>query len=148
MKPYFLFLCIAITSLSVLSCNKTNDDCGCVPPPPPPATPTKWKITSRTGGQAGTSMPLTIDQQNNILTLKSGEQYTCTNTQTGMIVNGTVTISDFSSIYGIKGRLIFNPQLPMLNDEYYILLSTSQGKLVISDNKADGYTTTFSIIQP
>lgn len=146
MKPYILFLCVALSTLSILSCNKSEHDCGCVPPPP--ATSSKWKITSRTGGVSGTSVPLTTDQQNNVITFQTSGKYICTNTQTGMVVNGTIAISDFQSIYGLKGRFVFDPQLPMLNDEYYILLDNAAGKLVFSDNKADGYTTTFSLIQP
>ncbi|HEX2845304.1 MAG TPA: hypothetical protein VHN59_02060 [Chitinophagaceae bacterium] len=113
-----------------------------------PDSPTKWKITSRTGGVSGTSVPLTTDQQNNILTLELNGKYVCTNTQTGMIVNGTFTVSNFSSIYGAKQRFVFDPQLPMLDDEYYILLGNAEGKLIFGDNRADGYSTTFSIIQP
>jgi len=143
MKPYLLFLCIAVSAVSISSCNKTDDNCGCAPPP---ESSSKWKITSRSGGISGTSVPLTTDQQNNVITFQSNGKYVCTNTQTGMVVNGTFTISDFSSIYGTKSRFVFDPQLPMLNDEYYILLSNTEGKLVFSDNMADGYSTTFSII--
>jgi hypothetical protein len=145
MRSYLLFLCIALSAFSFSGCDKTDDNCDCVNLPD---SPTKWKITSRTGGVSGTSVPLTTDQQNNILTLQLNGKYVCTNTQTGMIVNGTFAISDFSSIYGTKQKFVFDPQLPMLDDEYYILLSNAEGKLVFGDNRADGYSTTFSIIQP
>jgi hypothetical protein len=140
MKPYLLFLCIAMTSITALNCNKEGD-CGCVPPP---QQETSWKITSRMGSISGNLTQLTTDQQNNVLTLKPNGQFICTNTQTGMIVNGTVTTSNFNSIYGDRPRLVFNPQLPMLDNEYYILLGNTDGKLIFGDNIADGYSTTFS----
>lgn len=145
MKPYLLFLCIALSTLSISSCSKTGETLGCEPLP---ETTSKWKITSRNGGISAKSVPLTIDQQNNIITFQSNGKYVCNNTQTGMEVNGTFAISDFSSIYGTKQKFVFDPQLPMLDDEYYILLGNAEGKLVFGDNRADGYSTTFSIIQP
>lgn len=145
MKPYTFFLSIALVCISIISCNKKGADCGCVEPP---LEPTNWKITGINGGINGDNKPLTTDQQNNVLTMKPNGQFVCTNKQTGMIVNGIYTMSDFASIYGTKTKIVFNPQLPMLDNEFYILLGYPERTMVLADNAHDGYTTTFSLIQP
>jgi len=80
--------------------------------------------------------------------MKPNGQFVCTNKQTGMVVNGTYTMSDFASIYGNKTRIVFNPVLPMLDNAYHIIVSYAEGTMVLGDNMYDGYSTTFSIIQP
>lgn len=139
-KSFYLFSLTAMICLAGLGCNKKTD-CGCVPPP---AEETSWKILNRVGSISGNNTTLTMDQQNNVLTLYPDGHFVCTNLQSGMVVNGTVTSSNFNSIYGDRPRFVFSPQLPMLDSEYFILLGSADNKLVFGDNIADGYTTTFS----
>lgn len=144
MKTYVLSAFIFLSATLSLSCSKS--DCGCAPPP---VSDGYWKITSRQGGFGGGTVALTSAQENTVLTLKTDGKYICTNQQTGETVNGDFSIeSNFSSIYGEKPRFIFNPALPMLNNQFYVLLENPKGKLVLGDNLADGYSTTFSVTQP
>ena len=143
MKVYLVCLSLAIAVISIPRCTK-KDNCQCVAP----ETETSWRITSHSGGFTGGGTPVTIDQQNNILTLKPDGRFVCINTQTGMVVNGTVTTTDFNSIYGNKPKLVFSPRLPMLHNDFHILISNSGGKLILGDNNHDGYQTIFSIVKP
>lgn len=139
------FLLLAIIGTAISGCSK-NTDCGCAPPLDKESS---WKITGRSGGFNGrTVVDLSIDQQNSILTLKPNSRFICTNTQTGMVVNGTVTASNFKSIYGDMQRFVFSPQLPMLSDDFYILVGSTENTFTFGDNLADGYATTFSRVNP
>jgi hypothetical protein len=112
---------------------------------PPPRSDTNWKIINRRGGIAPIDVPLTDDEKNNVLTLKTNGAYSCKNTLTGTIISGTISMSNFSSIYGDRQQLIFSPKLPMLNEDYLILIENPNGRMVFGDNKYDGYFTTFEI---
>src|SRR5690349_5202101 len=134
---------LAILAFSVLilgSCSKP--DCGCVTPP---GTATTWKITKRFGGIAGQDVALTPDQENNRLLIRTDGTYSCTNIVTGITVTGTLTQTNFNSIYGNLPRFIFTPALPMLQDDYMILLDNPVGSIKFGDNIHDGYQTTFTL---
>jgi|CXWL01.1.fsa_nt_gi hypothetical protein len=135
-----VFTLLITVSLLFNSCRR---DCGCSPPP---LTETKWKITDRSGGIAGGHIGLTDDQKNNILTIKPGGIYSCTNTVTGAFVTGILSMSNFNSIYGDRTRLIFAPKLPMLAEDYLILIDNPSGKMIFGDNTVDGYLTIFELV--
>jgi len=138
MKKYlFLLLLPAL----ILSACKKDHNCGCVQPP---LQASSSKITSRSGGIAGVEVPLTEDQKNNILTINTDGTFTCINIVSRMIVSGTITVSNYNSIYGNRPRYVFTPKLPMLDDDYMILLDNTTGSMKFGDNNADGYMTIFT----
>jgi hypothetical protein len=136
---YFLFVFLSIALLGA-GCKKSHE-CGCAPPP---RVETSWKITKRTGGIGGGEIPLTSDQQNSILTIKPDGHYSCINIVSRMIVEGTYASVNYNSIYGDRPRMIFTPKLPMLQDEYMILLDNQSGEMKFGNNIADGYYTYFT----
>ncbi|MEK7224746.1 MAG: hypothetical protein AAB221_03595 [Bacteroidota bacterium] len=81
-----------------------------------------------------------------MLTLKQSGSFVCKNTVTGITVSGTFAYSNFHSIYGDRQKMIFSPKLPMLSEDYFVLVDNPNGKMVFGDNYTDGYVTTFEII--
>ena len=135
------FVPILLAGLALLTgCNKT-DHCGCVPPP---FEESSWKITSIEGGVAGTIKTLTEDQKNTIITFKENGSFTANNTNTGATINGTVGMQNFQSIYGDRPKITFTPKLPMLDNDYFVLLENPNGKQVWGDNVLDGYRITIT----
>jgi hypothetical protein len=142
-KPvHFLALLLAAVLITAASCSR--QDCGCVPPP---NTEMTWKITSRNGGVSGASVPLTTAEKEYVLTLRSDASFTCRNTVTGQIINGSITTADFNSIYGNKPRAILTPSLPILKEEYLILIEKDNTKILFGDNVTDGYITRLEPVQ-
>src|SRR5215510_402210 len=124
MKQFFALL----TSITLLSaCNK-NRDCGCVPPP---AIETSWKISGIRGGIAGWDKELTEEQKTTILIIKPNGTYTCTNSQTGVTISGTIQQTNFNSVYGNRPRYTFTPNLSMLNNEYHILVDNQSNTFIL-----------------
>lgn len=137
-------LIAAFAIFLIASCSKGDHNCGCVPPP---FSETKWKMTKIFGGIATMEYPLNDAQKNSVLTIRNGSLYTCTNLVTGETVNGTYSVSNYSSIYGDKPRFIFTPSLPILPEDYVILVNSQNGSMEFGDNNYDGVVFTFSLIQ-
>jgi hypothetical protein len=135
---------IVLIALIVLSSSCSRDsDCGCVTPP---FTETNWKVIRVNGGITGTDQPLNDEQKNNRLTIQNNGSYTCKNVVTGKTITGSFTMANFTSIYGDRQRFIFSPQLPILTQDYIILIENPNGKMVFGDNVHDGYLTTLDLI--
>lgn len=117
--------------------------CGCIPPP----SSMNWKVVSFYGGVGGGQQPLTEAQKNHILTIRSDGSFTCINTVTGATFDGGIIQSNFSSIYGEKIRLTFQPSIPMIESQYIILVEKSDTMLLLGDNVTDGYMTKFGPAQ-
>ena len=136
-------VCLAIVMFAISGCSKTKCDC---PPPADVNINYKWQISERSGGVSGTKMALTDDQKNSVLNLYTNQTYMVKNMVTNAEVTGTYKLSDFNSIYGNKPRVIFTPNLPMLSNEFHILVENPPGKFVFGDNLVDGYQTTFVLV--
>ncbi len=130
---------IVAFSLLFLSCSRRK----CCEPP---QSDSNWKITKRFGGISASEVPLTEDQKNNVLTINPNGNFICRNMVTGTTFTGTYSYSNFNSIYGDRLRYLFSPKLPMLTEEYLILMDNPSGKMVFGDNFQDGYSTTFELI--
>ncbi len=113
-------------------------DCGCTPPP---NVDTKWRVTRIFGGFGPAVVNLNNEQLYSILTLKANGNFECKNTQTGVITNGVLTINTSSPS---QVQYIFTPALPVYHDNSFILVSNTDGSLVLFDGTADGYTITFT----
>ena len=137
-----LTLLLSILVVTSFSCSRR--DCGCTPPP---GGETTWKITSRYGGIDGKEIPLTQDEKIHTLTLHMNGVFNCKNKITGHNISGSITTSDFNSIYGNRLRLVFSTPLPILKDEYLVLVQKEDRKMLFGDNIADGYMTVMEPVQ-
>ncbi len=136
----YALLAFIFCSVILSSCSTKN--CDCVEPP---RTWKIYKMTDRTGGVAGTSVSLTDEQKNSVLSISSYGEFSCKNTVTGVEVSGLYTLSTINSLYGEKPRIIFSPNLPILNNDFHIILNSTNTLLVLGDNVSDGYSTTFTV---
>ena len=133
MKLYTAFLILC--TLSFAAC-KRDGRCDCVPPP---AVETSWKMNRIYGGFAGAEVAMTDEQRKAILTLKPNGTYVCRNSVTGVSSTGTVSVT----VNQNNVQWVFTPLLPIYPATSFVVIQNTEGKLILSDGNADGYSIDF-----
>jgi hypothetical protein len=134
----FLAGIFSLLLLTLNSCTREEQLCGCTPPP---GTESNWKLVKLFGGWAGEERPLNNEQKNSILTIRTDGRYSCKNTVTGQISNGTLAITTVSP--GLI-QYVFSPVLVIYPTSSFWLNEKTETTMALGESNPDGYALTFA----